>query len=137
MKSVQIALILSILFAFDSLSFSGSQVTSENNNFIFSIKLQNDFVTITNMEGCKFVRIGFLLNQDEKPIGFNQFGMFDAKRYKKQSQPGQFSFFVRRNEKGLLLEGLDGVEWKNLLLEFNGKGDSFSYLVNQYGAKEQ
>jgi hypothetical protein len=112
---------------------------SKNNEFLISVQLEKDFVTITNIKGCGFLRIGFKLLGNGETIGFNESGMFDlghTRRQRKQPENVMFSFTVRRNEVGLLLERIDGVEWEEIVLSYNEAGNTCRYFVSQSGLKE-
>lgn len=142
MKQTQFIIAVFFLFALNSVLRSESLSEWKKNKFLISIRLENNFVTITNIEGCGFTKIGFRLLTNGKPIGFNESGMFDFdKRIKprEQNKTAQFSFSIKRNERGLEIEGIEGVEWESLRLNYNagGEDNTCSYLISQSGLKKQ
>lgn len=140
MKSIRFTLVVFFLIAYNSLLLSETLPEKENNKFMLSLKLENDFVTITNIKSCRFTSIGFRLTTNGKPIGFNEFGMFDLNKRQKPREENnfaQFSFSVHRNENGLVIKGIEGVDWEQLELTYNTGDNACLYQISHSGIEKQ
>ncbi len=131
-------LVFIVLFSVISISFMFPQKSDMllDNGFSFSVKMENDFVTISKIANCRFASIGFRLLVNGRPIGFNESGMFDLNKPPKPIESAiPFSFSVNRDKEGLILKAINGVKWDTIILKFDKEDSNIIYQVDEIGFK--